>query len=700
MKKTFVIAGTVAAIIGGYMLLYHASPITCKDLPSMNLHIKSAEEVRLLFPRTPQEIEARARCSMESAKKALAELLAIKPEERNFENTALALDRISALSEFPVAANIIEIIEYVHPDEKMRNAAHEQQIKMKEFFVDTIANNKELYKAFKEYVDRKSVSLRPDQEYYIKETMAEFKRAGLDLPDDILEKVKNVQKTLAALTTEFEANIAADNRTIQVKADELLGLDEDFINSLKRTPEGLYILGLDYPTYFTVMENCTVSETRKKLYVAFQNRGYPINDSVLKNIIAKRDELARLLGFTDYAALDIDAEMAKTPDRVRQFLQGLFVKTSMKADEEYAQLKQDLPESVSLNQDNKFNPWDTAFVKNYYKKQHLQVDEQQLSEYFPMEHTIKGLLDIYEQFLSIRFEQLHAQGFWHEDVQLIATYSKDDNQLLGYLLLDLYPRPNKYSHACHATLIPSVKFENGTLWPQVSIVIANFPKSTATKPSLLKRNDVSTFFHEFGHAMHALLGRAYLASQAGTSVKRDFVEMPSQMLEEWLWDTNILKMVSKHYKTGESLPDALIENIKKLKHFDSGDWAQRQVYLSFMALSMFEAGAQKDPYEIQKKLYTSLRPHVTFYPEDHMYASFGHLTGYAARYYGYLWSKVFALDLFAYIKEHGLLNPVVGQRYIHEVIGKGGSQDPNQLLKNFLGREPNDKAFLADLGLS
>lgn len=699
MKKMLTKTLVVAAIIGGYLLVHRTPDITCKDIVPMNLHIKSAEEVRTLFPQTPQEIEARAHCSIEITKKLLNILVAHKPEERNFENTILAFDRISALSDLPVMASILEIIEYVHPNEKMRHAAHEQQIKIKEFFVDAILNNRDLYRAFKEYIEQKREFLRPDQEYYIQETMAEFKRAGLDLPDDELEQVKKVQKLLAALTTEFEANVAADNRTIQVQVDELLGLDNDFIATLKHTPEDLFLLGVDYPTYFNVMENCTVSDTRKKLYEAFQNRGYPTNDDVLKNIIARRDELAKLLHFVDYATLDVDAEMAKTPGRVVKFLQELYAKTSVKADREYTSWKKSLPLSVSLTKEAKFNPWDMAFVKNQYKKEHLQIDERQLSEYFPMEHAIKGLLEIYEQFLSVRFEQLPAHGFWHEDVQLVATYSKQNNQLLGYLLLDLYPRPYKYSHACHATIIPAVKFEDDTLWPQVSIVIANFPKSTATKPSLLKRDDVSTFFHEFGHAMHALFGRTYLASQAGTNVKRDFVEMPSQMLEEWLWNNDILKMVSKHYKTGEQLPDTLIEKIKLLKHFDSGDWAQRQVYLSFMALELFLLGAQKNPYEIQKRLYTELRPHVAFYPEDHMYASFGHLTGYAARYYGYLWSKVYALDLFAYIKEHGLLNPEIGQRYIDEVIGKGGSCDPNQLLKNFLGREPNDEAFSIDLGL-
>lgn len=230
-------------------------------------------------------------------------------------------------------------------------------------------------------------------------------------------------------------------------------------------------------------------------------------------------------------------------------------------------------------------------------------------------------------------------------------------------------------------------------------MIANFPKSTATKPSLLKRGDVQTFFHEFGHALHALLGRTHTASLAGTNVKRDFVEMPSQMLEEWLTDASILKELSCHYVTGKQLPDELIERILSLKHFDSGSFVQRQLMLSLLALELYKDGEHKDIYALYKELFNRTRHFVAYEPEDHMYASFGHLTGYGAKYYGYMWSKVFALDMFDEIKKQGLLNPVIGKKYVTEVLAKGGSQDPDEMLKNFLGREPNQKAFLRDLGL-
>jgi len=456
---------------------------------------------------------------------------------------------------------------------------------------------------------------------------------------------------------------------------------------------------MDYPTYFTVIEHCSVEATRKKMSLVFSNRAYPANDLVLKEVIAKRDELAQLLGFETFAHLNLDNTMAKLPEHAAGFLHGLLARVDKKVDAEFNLWSKELPEGVTLNAEGKIKPWDREYIKACYKKKHFEIDDRAIAEYFPMEKTVEGLLDIYRQFLGVDFKELPIKGLWHEDVRLVAVHSKANDALLGYLLLDLYPRANKFTHACHITLVPSTYDKDGSMPVALSLVLANFPKSTADKPALLRKDDVKTFFHEFGHAMHALLGRTHVASFSGTSVKLDFVEMPSQMLEEWLDDAAILKKISSHYLTGKSLPDDLIKKIQKLKQFDSGDWSQRQVLLSYYSLDCYGPGAVKDPYTLLRKLAAQIRKHVTIDPEDHFYASFGHLMGYGARYYGYLWSKVYALDLFYEIKKHGLLNSEIGAKYVREVIGKGGSQDPMELLIAFLGREPNQDAFLKDLGV-
>jgi thimet oligopeptidase len=670
------------------------------DKKMINKAFNTADIVSL-FALTVDDITAKTPIYIAETKQIIDGIIAIADEDRTFANTAKALDEAYSLSNLAIAHRVYEALELLSPDTNLRNTAHDASLQIQAFWVDYVCSNKALYNAFKAYESRTKEyeNLSAQQRYFIANTMDDFKREGLSLSDETLAKVKALRKELAGLCANFDRNIAEDNRTISVTQQDLAGLDEEFIATLKRTDDGLYVLGIDYPTYFKVMENCSVTATRKTLYTAFNNRAYPANDGLLTTIIEKRDELAQLLGYTDFAHADIDDQMAHTPEKAQAFIDNLAQKASQKAQAEIALLTQTLPASVKLTADGIVHPWDLAYLENNYKKSNFNLDEQKIAEYFPMENSINELLDIYRQFLSIEFEETAAHGLWHEDASVIRVFNKDKSELLGTLILDLFPRPNKYSHAAHTTIIPATYTLNGTRIPDVSIVMANFTKPTAHKPSLLKRDEVKTFFHEFGHALHAILGAAEIASLSGTNTKRDFVELPSQMLEEWLHDKDILKKVSKHYITGQPLPDEIIDTIIQLKNLTTGYFVVRQAYLSSIALSYFKKGENKNPHAIMKNLYTTMLPYIAFSEDNHFYASFGHLTGYSAKYYGYLWSKVFALDLFATIKQYGLLNPEIGQKYVTEVIGKGGAQNPNELLYNFLGREPNAQAFFADMGL-
>ena len=670
--------------------------------PSMlSENIKSIEDVKNLFPKTSQEIEQDTQKYMQEAKGAVDAIIAIPKEKRTFANTAKALDDLESRSNFSIKHDFFAVTEYLYPDKAMRDAAHIAQEEIQAFSVEHIANNKKLYEAFKAYAQGNALKedLNAEQRYFIQETMKGFKRAGLDLPDEKLEKVKELKKKLQKLVMEFDRNIAQDASTIEVTRHELVGLPDDFIDELKKADNGKYILGVDYPTYSRVMQYATVEPMRKRHYEAFSNRAYPANEQLLKDIVAVRDELAKLLGYESFAALNIDDQMVKSAKKAEAFLQDVRAKAEKKDNQELDAFIKELPESVVLMPDGKVKAWDLALLKTRYKQKNFNIDEQKIAEYFPMEHTVEQLLDIYRQFLGVDFKEVPVSGLWHEDVKLVEVYNKDRSQLYGYLFLDLHPRPNKYSHAAHAGIVPAVKLPDGKRLPAVSVVMANFTKPTKDKPSLLLRNEVSTFFHEFGHALHALLGATELGSFAGTRVKTDFVEMPSQMLEEWLWDKEILKKVSKHYQTGEPLSDEVIDNIIALKRYDSGGFVTRQAMLAQYALEMFKPGADKDPYTILHTLLPKALPRMYYGPEYRLFTNFGHLTGYGAKYYGYLWSKVFALDLFDTIKKTGLLNPEIGKRYVTEIIGKGGSVDPNQLLKNFLGREPRKDAFIRDLGL-
>ncbi len=699
MKHIFTVA--ILGMVFALLVSLNYCDCNMKEKVFMYKNAGDIKKVISLFDISAQEIATNTKKWIADAQKSVEHIIAIPDENRMYENTMQALDHLVSLSDMIIGMNLFEGLELLSPIDDIRHAAHEASLQIQAFYVEAIGNNKALYKAIKSYADlhAKNENLTDEQQYFVKETIEDFERAGLGLPDEQLAQIKELNKKIQKLSAEFEKNIASDNRTVAVTQNELTGLTDEFITNLSKDEDGNYILGIDYPTYFYVMQNCTNSETRKKLWQAFNNRAYPVNDSILKELLALRDQKAKLLGYNSFAQLNLADQMVKTDVRADKFLHNLIAKIDEKVNQEFTLITTDLPEGISLTNKGKLRLWDSAFTINYYKKNTLQINEEEIKEYFPMEHTIDQLLAIYQQFLNVHFEQVPVSGLWHEEVKALQVYDKEKTELLGTLFLDLHPRDNKYSHACHTTIIPTVTLSDETIVPDVSIVIANFPKSTQKKPSLLRRDDVSTFFHEFGHAMHAILGRTRVASFSGTSTKTDFVELPSQMLEEWLWDTEILKMVSKHYKTGESLPDELIEKIQKNKTLLTGNWMQQQSFLSLLCLAYYADGEDKDMFGIMKKLFEQYRPHMQFDDNNHFYASYGHLPSYAARYYGYLWSKVFALDVFAQIKPHGLLNGEIGAKYVDAILSRGGSKDPNELLVEFLGREPNSKAFFEDMGL-
>jgi thimet oligopeptidase len=689
----------VLLLLASLALLF-AVYVRRQPVPKNLIHFSQGLGINGLFPQNATEIDQRLGVYKKDVQQQIAALKKVPAHERTFANTAQALDSAMVRSDLSIFRGALSALKYLHPDADMRAAVGKQLSGLSAFFVDMLFD-KELYSAFKEYTQGNAFQeqLTAEQRYYLDDLMKDFIHMGLELPDDKLEQVKALKKELSNLSLEFDKNIAEDNTTIEATKEELAGLSEDFIASLKQTQNGNYLLGLDYPTVTEVMESAENPEIRKRLSIAFNNRAYPANEPVLKQIIAKRDERAKLLGFASYAHLDLDDEMVKTPERAEAFLDHVIERAGVKAQLEYEMFKKELPTSVVLDESGKFYPWDLSYVLHAYKKKHFDIDEQKIAEYFPVNKTIEGLFAIYQQFFSLRFEEMPISGLWSDDLRLIKIHDAHTDASLGYVLLDLYPRDNKFSHAANLTVVPAITDQDGTDNLNLSIIMANFPKAQGDKPALFKRSDVRTFFHEFGHALHALLGRTTLAGLSGTHVKSDFVELPSQMLESWLYDKAILQLVSSHYKTGEPLPDEIIDRLLQLKNLNSGSFVQRQGLFAKLSLAYFAPGVNKNLDEVYRGLRKSIMRNVVYVPEDHMYAAFGHLTDYGAKYYGYLWSDVFAQDLFAEIKKHGLLNPEIGKKYVDLVIGRGGSADPNELLRDFLGREPNDAAFFEEMGL-
>jgi thimet oligopeptidase len=672
--------------------------------------VKTIEDLNNFFPKSVSQINAYAKRAIESAKKSVEAIIKIDDDKRTFENTALAFDE--AGRRFSIEATRIATVGYVYPEAAMRDSSNSNLVEMHKKAVETFAS-KEIYGAFKSYIESgkpKEENLSEEESYFLKKEMEAFLRQGFQLPDIDFKEVQSLKAEISKLENAFAQNIAAaSSDKFPLNLDKLDGVSSGIISALKKDENGDLLVGLDYPTYLEVMGHCKVRETRKFLNKKFQNRAFPANKTLLEEMVELRAKLADKLGYSSFSSYDSEDQMAQSPKVVEKFFEDLAKKVKSGAIAQHKKFIADLPDNVELNEDGKFFPWDRSFALKAYTKKHFDVDDREIAEYFPLEHTLDQVFKIYQEFLGLKFEFVDGVKAWHEDAKLISIRDGKNGRFLGHLFLDLHPRPFKYSHACFEQISPSVDrvravegFEEKEL-PFLAVVIANFPKGTGEKPSLLKHDDVVTFFHEFGHAMHGLLGRTAMAGFSGTNVLNDFVETPSQMFEEWMWNSQALKKVSKHYKTGEPIPDDLLNKMLELRASDMGSHVQRQIALSLFSLRLF--GPEK--HEINtlfEQLYEEVVFSAAFDKESNFAAAFGHLSnpGYVSKYYGYMWTKVFALDLFDNVRnsQASILEDGKGAHRVRALLSAGGSVDPNKLLKEFLGRGPSQKAFLKELGFA
>lgn len=624
-----------------------------------NLFICKAEDVEKSFDQAKTELE-----------KDLEKFFA-----SGNQNLFATFDRI--FSNFYQTSSIFQVLEMVSPSEEVRNACHEKNIKLTELFNQKVAYSKDVYLKLKDAV------VKPSLAYSFKSIIDEYEKNGVNLPNEQRAEITTLINQIAKLTAEYSYAINKDTPIVEVAAHEQNNLNDN----VKKIVNDNKII-LMPPNYMTVMQQVNIENLRKKCWLAYLNKA-PENEQKLIEIIKLRDQLAKKLGFANYAAFDIYDQMAKNPGAVQLFLDKLIKPLQIKAENEFEIYKSSLPDDVIL-ENNKLKPWDVKYVQENYRKKNLSLNQEEIANYFEAEKTLNELLKIYEHFLNIKFKQVENKNlFWHPDVKILELFQ--DNQLTGYILLDLHPRECKYCHACQATIIPAYQDNLAA-----AVVIANFPKADINKPALLKYQDVVTFFHEFGHALHAMLGRTEIASKSGTNVALDFVEMPSQMLEQWLKEKNVLKSLSSNYQTGQPLSDKNIEALANMEKNDAGFNYLTQIYYALLSLKIHE-NAEVDFKKLTQNLHTQIMNKVEYAPNNFL-NSFGHLTGYGSKYYGYLWAKVFALDIFDTIKTNNF-SKEIGQKYKDIILKPGGTVDPALLVKTFLEREPDQKAFLKSLGI-
>ncbi|MBL8877913.1 MAG: Zn-dependent oligopeptidase [Phycisphaerales bacterium] len=636
---------------------------------------------------------------IQRAEAAVAAIVAVPSAKRTYENTIGAIDDL--LTRFETDTNMLRFMQYVSTDATEREKSQKAEEDASNWVVGVLKRD-DLYKAVRSFTDTKP-ALDGVKKKLLDDLMREFRRAGMDLDVAKREELKGIQAEIIKLGLEFEKNIRDDQTKVLLTADELAGAPKDVLERQKQT-DGVYFVGLDYPTYYPLSEMCEKETARQKLFLAYKRRGGQANVKLIEKILELRAKQAAMLGYATPADFEIETRMAKTAETVRQFYAKVrpLVREKTKRDvEEFVAAKRGHTGDANA----KLRPWDQPFYKHYLLKTKYAVDSEKVREYFPMERVVEGLFSVTQSLYGLEYRDITADAaakgrpIWHPDVKLFEVWDKTSKQMLGEFYLDLYPRENKYNHAAQWGLAQRKVWQDGTLQKPLAALVCNFTKPAADKPSLLTHDEVETFFHEFGHCLHTIVTTVDYGTLAGTNVARDFVEAPSQMFENWVWDAGVLKSFAKHYQTGAVFPDELLAGMMKARNLGSGLEAERQCYYGMVDLYFHSVPDGKvNTIEIADKFFTEIESYEPV-PNTFFHASFGHLIGYQAGYYGYMWSLVYAQDMFKRFRELGILNPEAGMYYRNKVLSRGGSAEAMDLLRDYLGREPQMDAFLEHLGL-
>lgn len=646
-----------------------------------------------------EDAPAAIKAALKRADDAVAKIVAVPNAQRNFDNTIGAIDDISVRLDNDTS--MILFMQYVSTDAAEREASRTAEQTVSEYLIE-LGKREDLYNAVKAYADTKP-SLAGEQKRLLEFTMRDYRRSGMALSTEDRNKLKELEKEISRLGIEFSQNIADDETKVPMLKSELVGVPEEIL-ARQRQAFGVYMIGMDGPTFSALTDYCENEQSRQKAWLAYKRRGGQKNVRILERLLKLRSEASKLLGYDSTVDFEVEIRMAKNAKTVAKFYEDLRPIVRKKAELDLKEFTEAKRKHTS-DPNAKLFPWDYSFYKTLLKKEKYAIDSEKVAEYFPMDQVVKGLFSITESLYGITYNDITAQAkeqglpIWHEDVKLYEVKDKASGRLLGRMYTDLYPRDNKYNHAACWGLRPRKSFADGTSQVPLAALVCNFTKPTADKPSLLPHDEAETFFHEFGHGLHHILSNTKYARFSGTSVARDFVEAPSQMMENWVWNPQVLATFAKHYKTGETLPSTLLESMKKARSLGSGIETEHQFYYGMVDQAFHTA---KDGVIDTVKTVTDLFSEVELYdriPETWFHASFGHMVGYHGAYYGYQWSLVYAQDMFQRFDELGVLSPEAGKYYRDKILARGGTMDEMEMLRDYLGREPKLDSFLRLLGM-
>ncbi len=607
-------------------------------------------------------------------------------------NTLAALDDLAY--EIADLSSKLGLLSSTNTDESIRNAAFAAADKLS-LYMSNVFLNEPLYKAIKKFVTVKTAALSPSQKKFLTDAVITFEKNGMKLNEEERSKLEATNKKLVELGNQFDRNLAESKDSLTFTKAELEGVPVAVITQWKRGDDK-YVVTVNGPNATSIAENAVNSNTRKAMYMSYNNRAYPKNIEVLDSLLYYRDVLAKQLGFSSYAAYSVVDKMAAKPSTVWAFENDLMKKLKPYVTEEI-KIMTALKHQLYPGYTDSLFAWDYSYCQKKLLSSKYQLNTDEVKEYFEMNNTLKGMFMVYEKLLNIKIKETSGVTTWDSKVKTFEMWK--DGKLTGNFYLDLFPRANKYTHfACFP--MSQYRLVNKTEILPTASLVCNFPEGNAEQPALLKHSDVITLFHEFGHLVHWLLCHPKIASQNAFNNKGDFIEAPSQFLENWCWEYDALKLFAKNYKTGAPLPRSLFTKMKQAQLVNSGGYYMRQISLGvtdFTFEDKYNETKAKGIMETSKETYSIVQ--MPFPEGSHFICNFTHLNGYAANYYGYLWSKVYAQDMFSVFKKKGVMDKATGIRYRKEVLEAGASRPELKSVEIFLGRKSNSDAFLESLGV-
>ena len=649
---------------------------------------------------TPAGIQRSVSNTISRAEAALDEIAGCSHENLTFGNTIVALDDLGA--DIGLTASRLNLIKETSTNASLREAATDAVKTLSEWSVG-LDYREDVYRTVNAYA-RTLPKLVGEEDKLLREVLRDYRRAGLELPKAGRDEVERLRKELTGLTTDFESNITKVQQPVKFTKAELEGVPENFLSqSGVKTGEDEYTVMANVTFhYITVLDNAKRESTRQKLATIQNNLARAENVQLLQKILALRDRIAHKLGYTTWADYVIEPKMAKTAANARGFLERLNAGLQPKFDAELEELRA-LKVKETGDANAQIRVWDWRYFSNLLNKEKYSVDAEQLRVYFPYEQTLQGMFDIYQSIFGLKFQRLDAPVKWVEDVQLFGVTDAETGAPLGLFYLDMFPREGKFNHFAQFGIIEGRRLPGGQYQRPTVALICNFPPPTKDAPSLLSHSDVETLFHEFGHALHSILTQARFSRFAGTSVPGDFVEAPSQMLENWAWDKKILDGFAADYRDpSKKIPKEILAKLKDTKLATIGTFYRRQLSFALLDLALHtevKDGGDQDAVKISNDILSKVFLPV---PEDTAFvAYFGHLMGYDAGYYGYAWANAIAADMATVFEKSssGYHDKSAGRRLREEIYAPGDSRDVTVSIEKFLGRKQSIEPFLRTLGI-